>query len=293
MKLFALDLDGTLLNSNCEISEENIKALKFAKQRGIEIVIASGRAHFDIMNIFKDSGLSPWMISANGAMIHDPDGTLFDAIPLEKNQAFAALEWLEQGHYYYEVFSNHAIYTPQKGRQILEIEIDRIKSANPEIDLFTLKNSIEKQFSQFGFVHIQSYSDLLPTDIDIFNILAFSFDEEKLAKGWKYFSQQRDMTLVSSAEHNFELEHLDASKGLALEKLAKRLQIELSACAAAGDSYNDISMITKAGQGVAMGNAHKDIKAAADWTTLTNDANGVAYFIYSTLGVKYGSAVPK
>jgi len=76
-KLIALDLDGTLLNRNSEISGENIRAIRDAQQHGMEVVIATGRAHFDVREIFKDTGIRTWVIAANGATIHDPEGKLF------------------------------------------------------------------------------------------------------------------------------------------------------------------------------------------------------------------------
>lgn len=85
--------------------------------------------------------------------------------------------------------------------------------------------------------------------------------------------------MVISADHNFEVEHPDASKGNALRKLAARLGISLENTMAIGDSNNDVSMLTIAGCSVAMGNAHPDIQAIAKEVTLTNIENGVAYAI--------------
>src|SRR5690625_5316380 len=92
-------------------------------------------------------------------------------------------------------------------------------------------------------------------DADIYNILAFSFAEEKLAKGWKKFGSRQDLTIVSSSKHNFELEHKNASKGIALQSLAEKLNIRLEDTAAVGDSFNDLSMLKIAGRSAAMGNA--------------------------------------
>jgi HAD superfamily hydrolase (TIGR01484 family) len=68
MKLIAIDLDGTLLNHNNEVSEENVKAIQYAKDQGAEVVIATGRAYFDVCRILERAGLSSIkVISANGA----------------------------------------------------------------------------------------------------------------------------------------------------------------------------------------------------------------------------------
>ncbi|WP_209121253.1 Cof-type HAD-IIB family hydrolase [Alkalihalobacillus sp. BA299] len=281
VKLIAVDLDGTLLNEESQISKKNLEAIKLAQTNDVEVVVATGRAYFDVQTIFKNTDIKTWIIGANGATIHQPNGDLFHSVPINKQDAIAILSWLEQEDYYYEVFSNHAIFTPQNGRELLTIEMDRIKSANPEVSIEHLEHAAKKQFSQTGFSFINSYRDLLETDVDIYNILAFSFNEEKLRKGWAKFEHKKDLTIVKSAKHNFELEHKNASKGIALEILANELKINLSDTAAVGDSFNDLSMLKKARRSAAMGNAPQEIKNSCDEVTLSNVEDGVAHFIYS------------
>ncbi|GIN76022.1 MULTISPECIES: Cof-type HAD-IIB family hydrolase [Bacillus] len=281
MKMIAGDLDGTLLNSESKISNENIDAIKKAREHGIEVVVATGRASFDVQAIFEPTGIKTWIISANGAVIHDPEGRLYHSVPLDRKRAEGILQWLEEKNYYYEVFSDEAIFTPQNGRELLDIELDRLKSANPGADLSRLELAAEQQLSQNGYAYISSYTDLFLAgkDVNVYNILAFSFHKEKLETGWKRFKDAQDITLVTSAEHNFEIEHLQASKGLALEKLSRKLGISLQETAAVGDSLNDFSMLKIAGKSFAMGNAREDIKEMADEVTLTNDENGVAHIL--------------
>lgn len=283
VKLIATDLDGTLLNEESKISKENLEAVKFAISQGVEVVIATGRAHFDVQEILKETGLNTWIIGANGATIHHPNGELYHSVPMNREDAFQILEWLENNEYYYEVFSNDAIYTPLNGRELLTIEIDRVKSANPEVDSDQLEAAAKKQYSQTGFVNISSYKELIDRNIDIFNILAFTFDEEKLQIGKEKFMGMEDITIVTSANHNFEFEHKNASKGIALEILANKLNIHLKDTAAVGDSFNDLSMFKVAGRSAAMANAQDEIKKATQEVTLTNTDNGVAHFIYSLL----------
>ncbi|MCY8857978.1 Cof-type HAD-IIB family hydrolase [Bacillus atrophaeus] len=281
MKLIAIDLDGTLLNSKHQVSSENEKALHQARQEGIEVVVSTGRAHFDVASIFEPLGMKTWVISANGAAIHDPDGGLFHCESIAKKRAYEILSWLEEENYYYEVFTNRAIYTPHNGRELLNIELDRVTSANPEADLAVLRQAAEVQYSQSGFEYIHSYRELFETEeqIDFFNILGFSFYKEKLEAGWKKFENETDLTVVSSADHNFEIAGKRATKGQALERLAKKLGIPMNETAAVGDSLNDYSMLKAAGKSVAMRNAREDIKAMADAVTLTNDEHGVAHMI--------------
>src|SRR5690625_3276152 len=157
---------------------------------------------------------------------------------------------------------------------MLNIEMDRAKSANTDTDMEELQAAVQRQFSQEGFSTIQSYQDVLEMDADIYNILAFSFAEKKLAKGWKKFGSRQDLTIVSSSKHNFELEHKNASKGIALQSLAEKLNIRLEDTAAVGDSFNDLSMLKIAGRSAAMGNADQEIK------NITKDDNNNNYEDY-------------
>jgi len=281
VKLIAVDLDGTLLNEENQISKKNFEAIEFAQAKGVEVVIATGRAHFDVQTIFKETGLKTWIIGANGATIHQPNGELFHSVSIDRQDAFQILNWLEQEDYYYEIFSNDSILSPQNGRKLLAIEMDRVKSANPEVSIEQLIEAAEKQYSQTGFSFISSCKELIDTNIDVYNILAFSFDEEKLHKGKAQFNYMKDVTMVTSAKHNFEFEHKKASKGIALEILAKRLAMNLADTAAVGDSFNDLSMLRMAGRSAAMGNAPEEIKNSCQEVTLTNIDDGVAHFIYS------------
>ncbi|UPV78751.1 Cof-type HAD-IIB family hydrolase [Bacillus rugosus] len=285
MKLIAIDLDGTLLNSRHQVSLENENALRQAQRDGIEVVVSTGRAHFDVESIFKPLGIKTWVISANGAVIHDPDGRLYHQETIDKQRAYDILSWLESENYYYEVFTESAIYTSQNGKELLDVELDRFRSANPKADLSVLMQAAEVQYSQSGFSYIDSFHELFEADqqIDFYNILGFSFFKEKLEAGWNRYEHAEDLTLVSSAEHNFELSARKASKGQALERLAERLNIPIEETAAVGDSLNDKSMLEAAGKGVAMGNAREDIKAMADAVTLTNDEHGVAHMIKNLL----------
>ncbi|MBM7702789.1 Cof-type HAD-IIB family hydrolase [Metabacillus iocasae] len=285
-KLIAIDLDGTLLNNQNEISAENLQAMKEAQAQGVEVVVATGRAAFDVKKIFEQTDINTWIIAANGATIHQPNGEPYLSVPMKKSDALDSLKWLEENGYYYEVFSEEAIYTPQNGRELIAIEMDRLKSANPELDLAPLRLAASKQFSQSGFAFIPSYKELEDEALSIYNILAFSFDDEKLTRGWNRFKDREDLTLVTSAHHNFELEHKDASKGNALKRLASQLRIPLDETAAIGDSMNDYSMISIAKTGIAMGNARQEIKDIATFITKENDEHGVAHAIYRLLEEK-------
>jgi Cof subfamily protein (haloacid dehalogenase superfamily) len=283
VKLIAIDLDGTLLDKGKYISDKNIEAIRFAQKSGIKVVIATGRANFDAQNLFKETDINPWIIGANGATIHDPSGELFYSIPLNQQAAGKMLNILEDESLYYEAFIDHQICAPNYGKKLLFQEIDQLMSKTNHMDKSLLKLEIEIQFGQSGFTFIESFRKLLEQEKDIYNILAISFDEEKLQKGWRKFLDIPELTIVKSGKHNFHLQHEQASKGNALEILAKQFNVDLADTAAVGDNYNDLPMLQIVGRSAAMGNADQEIKDLCDVVTLSNDKDGVAHFIHSLL----------
>lgn len=279
MSFIAIDLDGTLLNDRNEISEENIKAIHSAQENGIEIVISTGRAYFDVQTICEKAGISPFVIGTNGATIHGKNGECLSSITISKNCAESILQWLDERNYYYEVFTDKAIYALKKGRQQFYNEIQRLKRTDLDTDMEKLASEAERQFDQFGYVLVESYQEILGQGEEFNNILACSFEQMKLEEAWDQFKTFDELMVVSSADHNIEITNKRASKGMALEKLAFMQNGDLDQAMAIGDSNNDLSMFEKVGCSVAMGNAKDEIKAVCTTTTLTNVENGVAYAI--------------
>lgn len=281
MKLMAIDLDGTLLNCKNTISKINADAIRYAQSQGIEIVISTGRSFFDAKSICNKANISTYIIGNNGSSIHNRKAEQLYLKSLNKNEVEKIITWLENESFYYEVSTNHKIYSPIHTREILNVELERSINTNSNIDTGKFYQAVEKQFSQAGFTFVNHYNEIIEKDEDLLNILAFTFNENKRKMGFDYFSSIDTLSTFSSADYNFEIVNRKASKGNALQKLAQLLNISLKETMAVGDSYNDISMFKKAGYSIAMGNAKEDIKALCDFTTKTNDEDGVAHIIYS------------
>lgn len=291
MFLIALDLDGTVLNNRNEISEENVKAIEYAQQKGIEVVIATGRAYFDAQSILKKVGLSAPVIGTNGSTIHTKEGNCFSQVAMEENVVKELVEWLDQHQYYYEVFTDKEIFTPKNARNLLMEELDKVKHQNPTINTNELKEIAERQFGQEGYVFIENVSDLFSEKHPFLNVLTFSFEKNKLEKFFHKFQSNQYLTIVSSGEYNFEIHSRQTSKGIALENLSYKLGLSLEHAMAIGDSINDLSMFEKVKYSVAMGNANDKIKAVCNMITETNEENGVAKAIYTYIE-KVNSLIP-
>ena len=114
-------------------------------------------------------------------------------------------------------------------------------------------------------------------EIENINIHFRNFDDKAELK--KLLALNSEITVTSSMPHNLEIGGKTTSKAKAIAALCEILGIDEKNVLAAGDSPNDEAMIKAAGIGVAMGNAEEEVKACADFVTLTNQEDGVAYAI--------------
>ncbi len=280
MGLIAIDLDGTLINNQHEISTENINAIKQAQAQGHTVVIGTGRAYFDVQEIFKKTHLSLYIIGANGATAHSPSGTPILSVPMPDEDSERIATWLEANNIYYEVFCEHAIYTLDGSQDILFQEVKDLEHHVSKEEFQFINMHLKKQLSQSGYAFMNSFEEIFQAQEKIYNILAYSFINQKRLAGVDAFKDEKDLTLVTSSPFNFELEHKEASKGNALTYLAKVLNLDLDQSLAIGDSENDISMFKVVSNSFAMDNASEDVKKHAKYVTSSNDENGVAKAIY-------------
>lgn len=281
MKLIALDLDGTLLNNDCIISSENAKAIRYAQKKGAEITISTGRSHFDASSICKKADISTHIISNNGAAVHWKDEKKLYSIGINKKDVEEILKLLTYKNFYYEVSTNDDIFMPSNGKDIFEMEIQKLinHNSNP-VKIKKIQEDYKRQFIQLGLVAVNDYREILDKNKDFYNILALSFDEEKRKSTMNYIKNLGKVSVFSSGDHNFEMVNKHTSKGASLERLASILNISLEDTMAFGDSYNDVSMFETVKYSVAMGNADDRIKSMCKLVTDTNYNNGVAKMIY-------------
>lgn len=276
IKLIALDLDGTLLDSNGVISNKTCDTIKKAIKRGIEIVPATGRNIGLICEEIKAIDGIRYAITSNGAAVIDirEERVIFSnfinldilkrIIDLIKNYPIV-IELYADGHAY----------------------VDRDVFDNPE-----KYNLNENQ------IHLMSYNHILIDNF--FNLIDESKDtnwikcvekinipflnEDIKKKVLKNLSDEvNEIKITSSGKDNLEINISSANKGNGLEKLVNILGIRLEEVAAIGDNNNDIEMIEKSGFGIAMGNAIDEMKNKAGYVTVDNDKDGAAEAIIKIL----------
>jgi Cof subfamily protein (haloacid dehalogenase superfamily) len=263
VKMIALDLDDTLLNSELTITEDTVLALKNAAKRGIYIIPCSGRADSAILPFVRKldtagSEFGRYIIAMNGSSIFD----LHKRVQIYENHVDGALLkeiYLEakKRNLPSQVYDSDTIYASEDN-----------KWTQVDASLCKLKLSFVDDFAQFV---LKGYSKMvIPGDPDELQKFQ-SFLKETIG----------DRAVIFTSKPYFlEIMPPNAGKGEALEWLSSQLNIPISQTMAFGDSMNDESMIIKAGYGVAMSNGIDYIKKIADFITRkSNQEDGIADFV--------------
>jgi len=258
-RLLAIDLDGTLLSPrpHKQITERTRQALYQAVEAGVTVVIATGQNLAVLQSICGDLPLNGPQIIENGAVIADiHSGQIYHHKHVPTQHILPVLKLLRSSGFYRAYHTIHRVYVDQDTPRAREwyrppvppaIEIDDLASLYPlpcvKIVGIAEETLIRAKRSEF----------------------------EHLFEGQLYVTQ--------SAFDLIEFLHPEVSKGNALQAIAADLGIAAEEVVAIGDNHNDIGMLRFAGLGVAMGNAHHEVKAEADYVTLSNAEDGVAAVI--------------
>lgn len=254
-KLIATDLDGTLLDKNRIIHKENVKPIKKALEKGVKIVMCSGRPHSSINEYEKELGLNVegnYGIGLNGSILFDSYSKKFlFNLKLDKSITIKILEEIKQFNLPTIVFTDDLLVS-----NIYNEELENYKVN------FTTKIEIREDLTTFNqealkVIVIGEYNKLKEIQ---------DYTQEKLGNECNiYFTQVNFLEFTNKEAH----------KGSALKSLAKHLGIDMKEVIAVGDNYNDITMIQEAGLGVAVANAEQALKDVADYVTTNNNNEGV------------------
>lgn len=263
IRMVALDLDGTTLNDDKQISERTIEAFRKAMEQGVHIVISTGRTYSSLpQQLFSIEGLE-YAVTSNGAHITEIAGRKLiyeDYIPAAAIETIEKL--LRNTGISVEVFVKGRAYID---RREYEEVLTRGSSYRDAEYIKTTRTPVPDIFD-FMLVHKETVENINIT---------FEFIEEK--KQWREVLEQIEgTTLTSSFIHNFEVGGKSTSKAEALRWLMHKLGVSADELMAVGDSPNDEEMIKLAGLGVAVANAQESTKRIADCMTASNQEDGVA-----------------
>ena len=274
IKLIAIDLDGTLLNSRKGLPEYNRETLISCIQKGIHIVPCTGRTVDGIPDEVKEIPGIRYAITTNGAVVEDmKENTVIDTRLLSCDLALEILRFVDPYHVMYDPYIDR--------RGISEARfMDRLSE-------FVLTPELQKLVHNTRDVYPDIIEFVEMTNKPVEKINLFFGDMEERAKLRAELDKRSDIIVTSSISNNLEINALGATKGDGILRLASHLGISPGQTMGIGDGENDLSMILKAGVGVAMKNGSKELIEAADYVTGTNDEDGVASVIRKlVLGMK-------
>ena len=273
-RLIAFDLDGTLLDNDKHIPEENLLALHEAAERGVILAPATGRILRGIPSELRELPFLRYYILSNGAAVYDAaeERTLYRDISLDLT--LETMDFLDTLPVLYDCYQNDVGWMSQ----------ETFEKAPPYfIHEPHMMGMIEKLR-----VRVPDLKKTLREHNEpVQKISIFFRPEDNERRLWylRHFSELFPELLASSSiSNNIELNSVRAGKGNGLLALCKALDIAPEDSMSFGDESNDLSMLRAAGRGVAMGNASKDVKAAADAVCETNTESGVAKEIRRVLG---------
>lgn len=260
-KLLVLDLDGTLTNSKKEMSARTKETLIKAQERGITIVLASGRPTYGIVPLAEELELAKYggfILSFNGGTI---------------------INWKTKEVIHESVISSEKLpllhdIAVQNEVEIISYQDENIISESPENEYVKYEAFLNKM----SIKEVKSFSEAIqfpvPKCLIVGNPEKLVLLEKEMNGIFGY-----EMSIYRSEPFFLELMPSNIDKAQSLQKLllyTGNTREEMIAC---GDGFNDLSMIKFAGMGVAMANAQPAVKEASDFITLSNEEDGVAHVV--------------
>lgn len=270
-RLIALDLDGTLLDSQKRLSPANAAALAAAAERGIQIVPTTGRFFEGMPEVIRSLPYLRYAITINGAQVQDiQNGEVLYRAELPWRRAVEIMAYLDTLPVIYDCYAANWGWMT---RAMQERADDFVPDAHYRKMIRALRTPVEE---------LKQY--LTERETDVQKLQLFTPDPSQrpalIAELERRFP---DIVASSSIPNNVEINAAGANKGAAIRALAEHLGLTMAQTVAFGDGSNDLSMIRDCGLGVAMANACDAVLSAANRVTASCDEDGVALVLNEIL----------
>jgi cof-like hydrolase len=266
IKLFAIDMDGTLLNSKDKINESSIKAIRKLNESGVKTVLCSGRvmtslkANNDILQIDNP------MIANNGAAIKINSKKILNTHFLDDNNLREIIDFCQKHKFVYHFYDEDTFYSNS-------LDFARLKHLKKDTD-YGLNYQCNISISEDPYRTLKQKNHHA-TKILIGCLDKHPYGEEKSVKVIE--DEFKDsLYITSSGWGSVEIMETNVNKWNGILELANFLGINLDEIAAIGDSFNDLSMISKSHLGFAMGNANSKVKEIASYKVSDNNSTGIS-----------------
>ncbi len=280
-KLIAVDLDGTMLNSYGEVTENTKRVIKQTIQKGTEVIIASGRSIDSIKTIAKDIGSKKYMIAGNGAVVYDieNDKIIYEKY-IPKNRAIDIIKMCEENSIYYNVYTNKSIIANSLRYNVLYYYKENIKKEDSKKTHITLVEDIFKYVKEMQDEKIMKIF-ICDSTKSVFNSIIKKFDDVEDLEVLDVSHMSRKIIKHGTTEVPIEYYYTEISmrnvdKWYAIEYLIDKLNIDKNEVMTIGDNMNDKKMIEEAGLGIVMKGSTPVVTEIADFVTDDNNNEGVA-----------------
>lgn len=287
-KLIAIDLDGTLLNSKGDITEENKNAIKKAQENGIEVILASGRSKDSVMSFATEINSNKYLIAGNGALAYDiqKDKDIYDK-SINKRDVLKILEICEENSIFYSLHTRTSILTKSLNYSPLIYHSENLRKTE---DKQTLINVITNLYDYVKSNNREKYFKITIQDADrsIFNNIIKKLKQVKHVDVIDVEHSTKKMLKLDDKEMEMqyyytEITRKNINKWSAIKAVSKKMGIKEKQIVAIGDNINDREMIENAGIGMVMGNSALAAMGIGNVTNADHNSSGVAEAITTIL----------
>lgn len=269
IKLIAIDLDGTLLDSNRNLSKENLQAIQEAKAAGVRVVLCTGRPLRSMNYLLDEAGLKEegdLAITYNGGLIQKTNtGETVHELTFNREECLEIFELSQLLNLPVNFIDLDYIYEPP-----YPVGVESIYNKGTT-------NIPKNEALQFAAIQMEKLPDPFTINKAVMSRPAEELDAAIPKIPASYYEK---FNIYKSQSHILEILPLHVDKGFAMRVVGELLGLEKDQIMGIGDQENDLTLVQHAGLGIAMGNAIDIVKESADYVTKTNDENGVAHVIH-------------
>ena len=261
IKAIFIDIDGTLRDSNRNLSSRTINAVKKVTDKGILVILCSGRPRKYTEQISRECFASKYIITSSGGMIYD----------YEENKVLYVNEMNKEA-----LIKLYEIANPEDVRYIMNVGegrvVNKVKHADQEIQL-------DEDIKDFVYNNPVVQCTIADSDFNKIKNLIPKIDKVENVEIKNRHKSLLDDKFKDDKTVFCDIANINSNKGNAVRKLLEILNIPKEDTIAIGDDNNDLSMFEQVGYRVAVDNAIDIVKEKSDEITLSNDEDGVAVFL--------------
>ena len=257
IKLWISDIDGTLINYDGSYTNEMMSTIEKVKNKGVKIVIATGRMFMGAEYAAKKFNLNTPVVCYQGAVVRTKNEILWQAT-INNNIATDIVDYLRKKNIHTHIYNDDTLYVEDDNKRIMDEYCNGRGTTYKYI----------KNFNELSFKNIPKILGVIENDVEMQKI------KKELKEKYKGI-----LTIVQSAKNYLEITDIKASKGSALNFLKKYWNLSDDEVIASGDQDNDIELLKNAGIGISVGNSSPELLKVAQYHCKDVNSNELVKYI--------------